>query len=458
MNVRAMCRARVAQSAELRICNLKVAGSTPAVGSQIGGNHAPTPPKAGPLHQASGGLNTQPAPVRVAHAGLVGTEDSNTATRSQGDVSPAALMRVGDLVLPSAPGRGAKASEWQRPAGASPRVVRRTDGVAPVAQPGSAPQPELPVAEVGRSNRLGVSAEPTGGRSAERSGERLGSSTPETKGIFAEVMLLGWSVTVALLGERRAFNPGGAGSTPAGDAGLCTAPSLASPTIRMLLGTVSAVVGALGCAWKSADDDGAKTPRLCSAGILCSENDATDTLPKLWFPRVKAEVVTAGETAQSGSTGIDVEQEASLIVLAASVRQNQPANVNRERQLGTRSRPRGVNGVGCVRSSSSSSGVSTRAGLQRARVGAAAEIRCGGGGAAPGVELLVLRTSYARERGDAASLTDRGSTPRGSTTSSQQWANEVLRVHLGIAGRPATASASLAETVSAEPAPIARAA
>jgi hypothetical protein len=113
--------------------------------------------------------------------------------------------------------------------------------------------------------------------------------------------------------------------------------------------------------------------------------------------------------------GFDGGQEESLIVLAESVRHEQPANVNRERQLGTRSRPRGVNGVGCARRSSSAPGVSTRAGLQRARVGAVVEIRCGGGGATPSAELPMLRIGYARERDDSLSLADRGSIPRASS-------------------------------------------
>ncbi len=59
-----------------------------------------------------------------------------------------------------------------------------------------------------------------------------------------------------------------------------------------------------------AADDGGKTPRSGATGIQHSENDATETLPKLRSDlggltpgkgvRVKAEVVTAGETAPSG--------------------------------------------------------------------------------------------------------------------------------------------------------------
>lgn len=38
---------------------LQVIGSNPVLASKNGGSHAPTPPTAGPLHQASGGLNTE---------------------------------------------------------------------------------------------------------------------------------------------------------------------------------------------------------------------------------------------------------------------------------------------------------------------------------------------------------------------------------------------------------------
>lgn len=327
-------------------------GGSPSCSATEGGHHAPTPPKAGPLHQASGGLNTSTVSVlSVARGGHV-PKDSNSAEASQWGVSPAALTQSGDHVQPSARDRGAKASGEQRPAGDSSPPVRRTDGVAPVAQPGSAPIPELPGSEVARSNRAGGSAEFAGGRSAERSEGRLWSSTPETKGIFAEVMLLGWSATVVLLGGRSAFNPRGAGSTPAGGA-------------TSLLGAVLA--------------DSRERP------------------------------------AHRARNSFDVGGDDSLIVLAESVRHEQPANVSSERQRSTRSRTRGVNGVGCARRSSSAPGVSTRAGLQRARVGAVVDIRCGGGGATPSAEVPVLRIGYARERDDWSSLADPGAVPGEST-------------------------------------------
>lgn len=196
----------------------------------------------------------------------------------------------------------------------------------------------------------------------------------------------------------------------------------------------------------SADaDDGGKTPRSGATGIQHSENDATETRPKLPLGRVQVEVETAGETAHRERIGFDGGQETSLIVLAGSVRHEQPANVNRERQLGTRSRPRGVNGVERVRRSSSAFGVSTRAGLQRARVGAVVEIRCGGGGAAPGAGLSRLKTDYARERDDVSSPADRGSIPRASSTSTEQQVTK-SREHLGRARRRAPVSECLTDS------------
>jgi hypothetical protein len=115
----------------------------------------PSPKEA---HHAASAVTLTIPNLSVAHSGHVpNEEDSNTGERSQRGVSPAALMLVGDQALPSASGRGAKASEEQRPAGAPSRVVRRTDGVSAVAQPGSARRPELPGAEVVGSNPIGGS-------------------------------------------------------------------------------------------------------------------------------------------------------------------------------------------------------------------------------------------------------------------------------------------------------------
>lgn len=122
--------------------------------------HAPILPKGGPLHQESGGLNTEPTYVlNAAHSGPVGKQDSNSVAGSQRgqDIAPEALIQNGERAQLSARVRVARASREQRPAGAPLLLVRLTDGVAPVAQPGSAPQPELPVAEVARSNRAGGS-------------------------------------------------------------------------------------------------------------------------------------------------------------------------------------------------------------------------------------------------------------------------------------------------------------
>lgn len=152
---------------------------------------------------------------------------------------------------------------------------------------------------------------------------------------------------------------------------------------------------------------GLKTKSTARFGNIASGKD--------WVARGGASALMPRALHIWARIGFDGGGEASLIVLAGSVRHEQPANVNRERQLGTRSRPRGVNGVECVRRSSSAFGVSTRAGLQRARVGAVVEIRCGGGGATPSAELPMLRIGYARERDDGLSLSDRGSIPRESS-------------------------------------------
>ncbi len=120
--------------------------------------HAPTPPKAGPTEYV-GGLNTKLLiTFYAAHAGPVRIEDSKSVEWSQGSAfAPAALKRDGEQAQLSALARDARASRERRPAGAPLLPVRLTDGVAPVAQPGSAPHPELPVAEVARSNRAGGS-------------------------------------------------------------------------------------------------------------------------------------------------------------------------------------------------------------------------------------------------------------------------------------------------------------
>ncbi len=260
--------------------------------------------------------------------------------------------------------------------------MRLTDGEAPVAQPGSASRPELPVAKVPRSNR----------------GE----------------------------GSCLEFDPTSADNKRCG----------AGDFLRVI-------------SEKQPADDGGKTPRLCSAGILCSENDATATLPKLGN-RVEAEVVTAGETAQRARNGFDVEGSASSIVLAGLVRHEQLANVNRERQLGTRSRPRGVNGVDAqgVRVTHLRKHTSKASGILLPVV----EIMQVVEAPSPAQRLSSLKTDYARERDDAVRLADLGSIPSGSTTSTEQQVTKSAE-HLGIAGRPATAADCVAGSASAQPAP-----
>jgi hypothetical protein len=132
-------------------------GGSPSCSAKKGGSDAPIPPKAGPTEYV-GGLNTKTLLLLVAHGEQYG-KDSTSVELSQGgqENAPAALKRNGDCAQLSARGRGAKASAGRRLASGHPAPVRLTDGEAPVAQPGSAPQPELPVAEVGRSNRLGSS-------------------------------------------------------------------------------------------------------------------------------------------------------------------------------------------------------------------------------------------------------------------------------------------------------------
>lgn len=127
-------------------------GGSPSCSAKEGDHHAPTPPKAGPLQQASGGLNIQPISLRAARFGHAG-KDSTTVEQSQWslDIAPEALKRDGDTVPPSARCRGARASGRRRPAGGPSSLVRPTDGEAPVAQPGSAPRSD--VGEVARSNR-----------------------------------------------------------------------------------------------------------------------------------------------------------------------------------------------------------------------------------------------------------------------------------------------------------------
>ncbi len=219
-------------------------GGSPSCSTKEGGHDAPTPPKAGPLHQASGGLNTEPlsSTLRLARGGHL-EKDSNSGERSQLDVVLAALILVGDQVPPSALGRGCQGKRSAASGRRSPSCVRRTDGEATVAQPGSAPLPELPGAEVARSNRAGgstpgtvraVSAIANGVDSDVVSSCVANSSLAYSRQV--RTLADAGVVTMAQLGERRAFNPGGAGSTPAG--GTTSNRQTVTKILRVHLGIV----------------------------------------------------------------------------------------------------------------------------------------------------------------------------------------------------------------------------
>jgi len=97
---------------------------------------APTPPKAGPLHQESGGLVTQPSAVLDAHGG-----------------------------------RFASGKDWAARGGASALMPRALHMVV-VAQPGSVPSRVHPRSEVARSNRA---SDPTStDEQVTKSAEHLG--------------------------------------------------------------------------------------------------------------------------------------------------------------------------------------------------------------------------------------------------------------------------------------------
>lgn len=142
----------------------KVVGSNPALASKNGGSHAPSPSKAGPMERVVGGLNT-----------------SHTFVTHSTDEGSKPLVRV----------------------------------FAPVAQLEEHPPCK---GTVRGSNPRAGSTELVRQLLPNRHEGRLENSSLETKGVFAKVMLLGWSAAVDLSGDRWAFNPRGAGSTPAGGA------------------------------------------------------------------------------------------------------------------------------------------------------------------------------------------------------------------------------------------------
>lgn len=127
--------------------------------------------------------------------------------------------------------------------------------------------------------------------------------------------------------------------------------------------------------------------------------------------------VVAGSRARNS---FDVAGDGSLIVPAESVRRDQQANVNCERQQQRCCEHRNASGCGLKRVDARGARVSRRrqhtsipvsAPRSAARVtNAVVEAP------SPGASMPVLKTGYARERGVSLIVADRGSTPRASTT------------------------------------------
>jgi len=113
-------------------------GGSPSCSAKEGGSDAPTPPKEGPLHQVSGGLNTETCLRLTPAVGHFGCSEKDWVA-----------------------GRGASASmlpalyEFAKPVHGRGSPGGESAVAAPVAQPGSAPRAHL--VEVARSNRVGVS-------------------------------------------------------------------------------------------------------------------------------------------------------------------------------------------------------------------------------------------------------------------------------------------------------------
>lgn len=126
----------VAQLVEPRTPNPGDAGSNPAGrANETEVNHAASGESPG--RQIAGSHHPELF-VHRAHGGLLRGSNSAAASQREQEI-PAAWTQSGDRVLPSARALGATASvKGQRPAGAPRSLVRRTDGVAAVAQPGSA--------------------------------------------------------------------------------------------------------------------------------------------------------------------------------------------------------------------------------------------------------------------------------------------------------------------------------
>jgi hypothetical protein len=129
--------------------------------------------------------------------------------------------------------------------------------------------------------------------------------------------------------------------------------------------------------------------------------------------RVPCDEVAALRSIDSGSTGFDVGVDASSIVLAVSVRHEQPAKRTSQRQRLSRS--------GCGLSDVGAQGVRVARRRQHTNFDSAVSVSRGRElsgvveAPPPAQRPSGLKTEYARERDDVSSLTDQGSTPCEST-------------------------------------------